>query len=153
MELQPERPVLKMIELQQQPQEGISQPEDPAALTVDVPTFTPVQCYTWQDRGDFIQLQIATTHHVAGAQSSANQLLLYRRFRTCPKTWSSYERCLNGVDNAGICVMSDVPASSFSSMQFLHISLHKTLLLAWECPDNFGEVCREHAHWLWAPQI
>jgi len=90
MELQPERPALKMIELHPQSQEGSSQPEDSAALTVDVPTLTPVQCYTWQDRGDFIQLQIATAHHVAGAQSSANRFLLYKRSRTCAKTWSLF---------------------------------------------------------------
>ena len=111
MELQPERPVLKMIQLQPQSQEGPCQPEDPAALTVDAPTFMPVHRYTWQDRGDFIQLQIASAHHVAGAQSSVNQLLLCRVSRLCSRTWSSSKICLNGVDNAGICVKSDAPAS------------------------------------------
>ena len=66
MELQPVKAQFKMIELHPQAEEAPPELESPAALKVDAPSFVPVQHYTWQDKGTYVQLQIDTLHHVAG---------------------------------------------------------------------------------------
>ena len=73
MELQPVKPQLKMLELHPQAQDGLPESESPAALRVDAPSLTPVQHYTWQDKGTYVQLQIRAAHHVAGEKAASSE--------------------------------------------------------------------------------
>ena len=54
--------------------------DSPESLRVDAPTFAPVQQYTWQDKGTHVQLQISTTHHLAGAQGAVSASVLLPHF-------------------------------------------------------------------------
>ena len=72
------KPQFKMIELHPQAQEAPPEIGSPAALTVDVPAFVPVQHYTWQDKGIYVQLQITTMHHIAGARAESASLVCSR---------------------------------------------------------------------------
>ena len=66
---------LKRIELNPRAEEGPHVSDSPEALRVDAPAFVPVQHYAWQDKGTYVQLQITTTHHLAGARAASASAL------------------------------------------------------------------------------